>query len=84
MNALLLMGNLANDNIVTCPFHRARLYITTGKKGAYSDTFTRNGTITKNMAKVFGTCSQLMAHIKTYHQEIYETKIQGDSVKIKI
>ena len=23
MNALLSMGNLANDNIVTCPFHGA-------------------------------------------------------------
>jgi hypothetical protein len=27
---------------------------------------------------------QLMDHIKTYDQEIYETKIEGDSVKIKI
>jgi hypothetical protein len=27
---------------------------------------------------------QLMAHIKTYDQEIYEIKIEGDSIKIKI
>ena len=32
MNALLSMGNLANDNIVTCPFLGARFDITTGKK----------------------------------------------------
>jgi hypothetical protein len=25
-----------------------------------------------------------MAHIKTYDQEIYEIKIEGDSIKIKI
>ena len=32
MSALLSMDNLANDNIVTCPFHGARFDITTGKK----------------------------------------------------
>ena len=32
MNALLSMGNLANDNIVACPFHGARFDITSGKK----------------------------------------------------
>ncbi|HYX56301.1 MAG TPA: Rieske 2Fe-2S domain-containing protein [Nitrososphaeraceae archaeon] len=32
MNALLSMGNLANDNIITCPFHGARFDITTGMK----------------------------------------------------
>jgi nitrite reductase/ring-hydroxylating ferredoxin subunit len=58
MNALLSMGNLSNDNIVTCPFHGARFDITTGKKvkRACSNTFARNGTTTKNMAKVFGIC----------------------------
>lgn len=30
MNALLSMGNLANDNIVTCPFHGARFDIISG------------------------------------------------------
>ena len=32
MNALLSMGNLANDNIITCTFHGARFDITTGMK----------------------------------------------------
>jgi nitrite reductase/ring-hydroxylating ferredoxin subunit len=32
MNALLSMGNLANDNIITCPFHGARFDIISGKK----------------------------------------------------
>ena len=32
MNALLSMGNLSNDNLVTCPFHGARFDVTNGKK----------------------------------------------------
>ena len=32
MSALLSMGNLANDNIITCPFYGARFNVTTGKK----------------------------------------------------
>ena len=32
INALLSIGNIANDNIVTYPFHGARFDITTGKK----------------------------------------------------
>jgi hypothetical protein len=27
---------------------------------------------------------QLMAHIKTYDQEVYEIKVEGDAIKIKI
>ena len=36
------------------------------------------------MAKVLEHAGQLMVHIKTYDQEIYETKIEGDTIKIKI
>ena len=86
MNALLSSDNIVNDNIVTCLFHRIRFDITNGCKDQrpYTDTFARNETTTKNMAKVLQYAGQLMAHIKTYDQEIYETKIEGDSVKIKI
>ena len=56
MNASLSMGNV-KDNIVTCPFHGARFDVTSGKKvSTYLDPFTRNGTVTKDMAKIFGTC----------------------------
>jgi hypothetical protein len=34
--------------------------------------------------KFFENVGQLMAHIKTYDQIAYETKIDGDSVKIKL
>jgi hypothetical protein len=36
------------------------------------------------MAKVLEYAGQLMAHIKTYDQEVYDTKVEDDSIKIKI
>ena len=86
MNALLSMGNLANDNIVTCPFHGARFDITTGKK-VKEPILTPSQEmepLPKTWQMYLEHAGQLMAHIKTYDQEIYETKIEGDSVKIKI
>jgi nitrite reductase/ring-hydroxylating ferredoxin subunit len=86
MNALLSMGNLANDNIVTCPFHGARFDITTGKK-VKDPVLTPSQEmepLPKTGQKYLEHAGQLMAHIKTYDQEIYETIIERDSVKIKI
>ena len=57
MNALLSSDNIVNDNIVTYPFDRTRFDITTDTKIRPSTaTFARNGTTTKNLAKLFGTC----------------------------
>ena len=86
MNALLSMGNLGNDNIVTCPFHGARFDITTGKK-VKEPILTPSQEmepLPKTWQKYLEHAGQLMAHIKTYDQEIYETKIEGDTIKIKI
>ena len=38
----------------------------------------------KTWQKYLEHAGQLMAHIKTYDQEIYETIIEDDSIKIKI
>jgi nitrite reductase/ring-hydroxylating ferredoxin subunit len=86
MNALLSMGKLANDNIVICPFHGARFDITTGKK-VKDPVLTPSQEmepLPKTWQKYLEHAGQLMAHIKTYDQEIYETIIERDSVKIKI
>ena len=86
MNALLSMGNIANDNIVTCPFHGARFDITTGKK-VKEPILTPSQEmepLPKTWQKYLEHAGQLMAHIKTYDQEVYETKIEGDTIKIKI
>lgn len=86
MNALLSMGNLANDNIVTCPFHGARFDIISGKK-VKEPVLTPSQEmepLPKTWQMYLEHAGQLMAHIKTYDQEVYETKIEGDSIKIKI
>ena len=56
MNAPLSMGNLIGD-VITCPFHGAKFTVAPGKNIAEPvfDTFTRNGTITKDVAKSHGT-----------------------------
>ena len=86
MNALLSMGNIANDNIITCPFHGARFDITTGKK-VKEPVLTPSQEmepLPKTWQLYLEHAGQLMAHIKTYDQEVYETKIEGDTIKIKI
>ena len=86
MNALLSMGNIANDNIVTCPFQGARFDITTGKK-VKEPILTPSQEmepLPKTWQLYLEHAGQLMAHIKTYDQEVYETKIEGDTIKIKI
>jgi nitrite reductase/ring-hydroxylating ferredoxin subunit len=86
MNALLSMGNIANDNIVTCPFHGARFDITTGKK-VKEPILTPSQEmepLPKTWQLYLEHAGQLMAHIKTYDQELYEAKIEGDTIKIKI
>jgi nitrite reductase/ring-hydroxylating ferredoxin subunit len=86
MNALLSMGNIANDNIVTCPFHGARFDIATGKKikDAILTPSQEMEPLPKTWQKYLEHAGQLMAHIKTYDQEVYDTKVEDDSIKIKI
>jgi nitrite reductase/ring-hydroxylating ferredoxin subunit len=85
MNALLSMGNLTG-NTVTCPFHGAKFDVTNGKK--LSEPILTPSQemepLPQTWQKFFENVGQLMAHIKTYDQIAYETKIDGDSVKIKL
>ena len=68
MNALLSMGNLTNGKKVKEPV------LTPSQEME---------PLPKTWQKFFEYVGQLMAHIKTYDQNIYETKIEGESVKIK-
>jgi nitrite reductase/ring-hydroxylating ferredoxin subunit len=85
MNALLSMGNLTG-NTVTCPFHGAKFDVTNGKK--LSEPILTPSQemepLPQTWQKFFENVGQLMAHIKTYDQIAYETKIDGDTVKIKL
>ena len=85
MNALLSMGNL-KGNTVTCPFHGSRFDVISGKK--LSEPILTPSQemepLPQTWQKYLEHIGQLMAHIKTYDQTTYETKVEGDSVKIRI
>jgi nitrite reductase/ring-hydroxylating ferredoxin subunit len=85
MNALLSMGNITG-NTVTCPFHGAKFDVTTGRK--LSEPILTPSQemepLPQTWQKFFENVGQLMSRIKTYNQAVYETKIDDDSIKIKI
>ena len=86
MNALLSMGNVSNDNLVTCPFHGARFDVTNGKK-VKEPVLTPSQEmepLPKTWQKYLEHAGQLMSRIKTYDQKTYETLIEGDSIKVKL
>jgi nitrite reductase/ring-hydroxylating ferredoxin subunit len=84
MNALLSMGNLTG-NTVTCPFHGAKFDVTTGRK--LSEPILTPSQemepLPQTWQKFFENVGQLMSHIKTYNQTVYETRIDEDIIKIK-
>jgi nitrite reductase/ring-hydroxylating ferredoxin subunit len=85
MNALLSMGNL-KGNLVTCPFHGAKFDVTNGKK-ASEPILTPPENIEplpSTWQKFFEHAGQLMAPIKTLDQTVYETRVDEDSIKIKL
>ena len=85
MNALLSMGNLT-VNTVTCPFHGSKFDVVTGKKLTEPILTPSQGMepLPQTWQKFFENVGQLMARIKTYDQTTYETRIDGDSIKIKV
>ena len=85
MNALLSMGNLSAST-VTCPFHGSKFDVKTGKKLSEPVLAPSQEMepLPQSWQKFFENVSRLMAHIKTYDQLTYETRIDGDMVKMRI
>jgi nitrite reductase/ring-hydroxylating ferredoxin subunit len=85
MNARLSRGNI-NQNIVTCPFHAAKFDITSGKKigEPVLELPPEMEPLPPNWQKYMGVVAQEMSFIKTFDQEIYKVKVEGDNVKIKV
>ena len=85
MNARLSRGNL-NQTIVTCPFHAAKFDITTGKKvgDPVLEIPQDMEPLPPKWQKYMEIVGQEMSYIKTYDQESYEVKIEGDTIKIKV
>jgi nitrite reductase/ring-hydroxylating ferredoxin subunit len=83
-NAPLSMGNI-QGNIVTCPMHGARFDITTGRK--VSDPkfpSFETGSLPANLQKYMEYAARLLSQIKTYDQEIYEVKVEDNSIKLRL
>jgi nitrite reductase/ring-hydroxylating ferredoxin subunit len=86
MNALLSMGNLSNDNLVTCPMHGARFDVTNGRK-VKEPVLTPSQEmepLPKTWQKYLEYAGQIMSHVKTYDQKVYDTQVEGDSIRVRL
>lgn len=86
MNALLSMGSISSDGIVTCPFHGARFDVTTGKK-VKEPVLTpsqQREPLPQTWQKYLEYAGELMSHIKTYDEQTYQVQVEGNAIKIRI
>lgn len=86
MNAPLSMGTL-NGKVVTCPMHGARFDVTTGKKVGEpmaSDPSKFPEPIPESLQKMFARSAEIMSKVKTDDQPTYETRVEGNRVKVRM
>jgi nitrite reductase/ring-hydroxylating ferredoxin subunit len=86
MNAPLSMGAM-NGKVVTCPMHGARFDVTTGKKIAEPmalDPSKLPEPLPESLQKMFAHSAEIQSKIKTYDQPTYETRVDGNRVKVRI
>lgn len=86
MNAPLSMGTL-NGKLVTCAMHGARFDVTTGKKVGEPmalDPSMFPEPIPEGLQKMFAHSAQIQSKIRTYDQPTYETKVEGNRVKVRL
>jgi nitrite reductase/ring-hydroxylating ferredoxin subunit len=86
MNAPLSMGAM-NGKVITCPMHGARFDVTTGKKvgepmGPDPSKFPEP--IPESLQKMFARSAEIMSKVKTYDQPTYETRVEGNRVKVRM
>jgi nitrite reductase/ring-hydroxylating ferredoxin subunit len=86
MNAPLSMGTL-NGKVVTCAAHGARFDVTTGKKVGEpmaSDPSKFPEPIPESLQKMFARSAEITSKVKTYGQPTYETRVEGNRVKVRM
>ena len=85
MNARLSLGNISK-NIVTCPFHAAKFEVTSGKKigEPVLSIPPEMEPLPPNWKKYMDYVGQQMSFINTKDQKIYDIKVDGDNIKIRI
>ncbi|HYW00012.1 MAG TPA: Rieske 2Fe-2S domain-containing protein [Candidatus Acidoferrum sp.] len=85
MSVRLSSGNL-RGNIVTCAAHGAQFDVITGKKQSEAKLGGPSQDLEKlppSFLKMMEHMGKLMAEVKTYDQRVYETRIEGNIIKIK-
>ena len=91
-NARLSRGSLM-DTIVTCPMHSSQFDVTTGKLmsgpvlelGGLKEMFTGcPEKVKKAVVEMFEGIAEQQRLIKTYDQPVYEVKVDGSDVLIRI
>jgi nitrite reductase/ring-hydroxylating ferredoxin subunit len=86
MNAPLSMGAM-NGKVVTCPMHGARFDVTTGNKVGEPmalDPSKLPEPLPESLQKMFAHSAEIQSKIKTYDQSTYETKVEGNRVKVRM
>jgi nitrite reductase/ring-hydroxylating ferredoxin subunit len=86
MNAPLSMGTF-NGKVVTCPLHGARFDVTTGKKVGEPmapDPSKFPEPLPESLQKLFARSAEITSKVKTYDQSTYETKVEGNRVKVRM
>ncbi|MBC8156838.1 Rieske 2Fe-2S domain-containing protein, partial [Armatimonadetes bacterium] len=85
MNARLSRGNI-DQGVVTCPFHAAKFDVTSGKKISEPVLEIPPGMepLPPSWQKYMGVVAQEMSFIKTNDQGIYDVKVEGDTIKIRV
>ena len=86
MNAPLSKGTL-NGKVVTCAAHGARFDVTTGNKVAEPmavDPSKFPEPLPESLQKMFARNAEIMSKVKTYNQPTYETKVEGNRVKVRM
>lgn len=91
-NARLSLGPL-EGTVVTCPMHYSTFDVTTGKllsgpkleTGGAAKMFEGCPDHVRNeMTKMFRRLAENQSTIKTYDQPIYQVKVDGDNVLVRI
>ena len=85
MNARLSRGNI-HQGVVKCPFHAAKFDVMSGKKISEPVLEIPPGMepLPPSWQKYMGVVAQEMSFIKTNDQGIYDVKVEGDTIKIRV
>lgn len=85
MNARLSRGNI-DQGVVTCPFHAAKFDVASGKKISEPvlEIPPEMEPLPPSWQKYMGVVAQEMSFIKTNDQRVYDVKVEGDTIKIRV